>query len=305
MKFSKCLKKQSFLFSFLLLIVILHPVQGKGVSLKLSFGPNYIQKGDINDWIESLNSLWAEYKDTFGGSLSGQFENLSYKSSIEGELRIDLISGLALNLAVSYLSGKKEGTIDFQQQGVQEVSHFLMTEVKALPLKLGLSYTYPLPKNFNICLGVGRYIIFVQYTTQENYEVDFIGAGEDYWRKKDNKFRSESLGYYASVAGEYNLTEFLAIGIELEKVWSNVDGFKGPYTLEEFKSWEQPDNQKYIEEGKASLYYFESNDNLLNQYYIELSGEKERPEELGIKNLRQGELNFSGLSLKLGFRFKF
>jgi len=307
MKFSKSLKKQSFLFLFLLLIATLLPVQGKGVSLKLSFGPHYIQKGDINNWIESLNTLWSEYKDSYGGSVSGQFENLRYKPSIEGELRINLISGLALNLAVSYMSGKKEGTINFEQEGVQEVSHFLMNEVKAIPLKFGLSYTYPLPKNFNISFSLGRYIIFVQYTTQENYENPFTAGGKNYsyWSKKNNKFRSESLGYYSSIGGEYNLTDFLAVGIELEKVWSKVDGFKGPYSFEEFKSWQEGDDQKHLEEGKASLYYFETNDNPLNKYYIELSGEKDKPDDLNLRTLRQGELNFSGFSLKIGFRFKF
>lgn len=307
MKFFTHLKRQFFLSAFFLLTIALYPAQGERLSLKLSFGPHFIGKGDINNSIESLNSLWTEYKGTFGGNLSGQFKTLRYKPSIEGELRINLISGLALNLAMSYFSDKKEGTVNYQQPGVQEVSHYLLNEVKALPIKLGLSYTYPLPYEFDISLSLGRHIIFVQYSTQENYENPFKAGGKDftYWSKEDYKFRSESLGYYISIEGEYNIAEFLALGIELEKVWSKVDGFKGPYTFEEFKSWLKPDKQKHIEEGKASLYYYETNNNPLNQYYIELKGEKERPDELNTKNLRQGELNFSGFSLKIGFRFRF
>jgi len=307
MKSLRTPKKWTAPLFFFLFIMVAWPAQGESVSLRLSFNPNFISKGDLNTWVESLNSLWEDWQRREGGTLSGKFESIHYKPSFEGEVRINLIYGLALNFAVSYLSDKKEGTVRFQKgEGNHEESHLILNEVKAVPLKLGISYTFSLPYQFNISLGAGRHIIFVTYSTEDNYDYNTISAGREYSYslEKDNTFRSESLGYYVSVGVEYNLTKFLALELSGEKTWSKVDGFKGPYSFQEFKSWLPVNEQKYSEEGKASLYYYESKNNTLNQYYTVLSGHKKRPDTLDVINMRQGELNFGGFILKIGIRLK-
>jgi len=301
MKCSKIHKKRFIFFFFFFFIIALYSAQGERASLKLSFNSYSSELDDINTWVESLNTLWRNWEETMGGNLTGQFDNLHNKPKFEAELRINIISGLAFNLAVSYLSDKKEGTISYQkQEGNQNGSHFLSNEVKALPLKLGLSFSYPLSSRFNIIINGGRHIIFVQYLIQENFEYTSTTDGEEYsqWFKKDNKFRSESLGYYASIGIEYNLTNYLALAVEGENIWSKVDGFKGPYCFEEY-------GNDVVEEGKASLYYYKNKNEILNKYYIVLTGHEERPENVNLKDLRQGELNFSGFSVKIGLRLKF
>jgi hypothetical protein len=104
------------------------------------------------------------------------------------------------------------------------------------------------------------------------------------------------MGFYAAIALEVNLFRQLAFVIEGEQVWSKADGFKGPFTYED-----------YLDErtsGKASLYYYEGDLWGLDKSYSTLSGHRDRPEE-PINNVRQGELNFTGFIFKVGIRLKF
>ncbi len=59
------------------------------------------------------------------------------------------------------------------------------------------------------------------------------------------------------------------------------------------------------ENGKASLHFYESNQWDLGNHYLILMGHKDRPDSEDIRNIRQGELNFSGYSFKVGIRFIF
>lgn len=300
-------KTTSFLiFVFFLILIASNAAHAEKISVRFSYNYNSINKGDINTWINSSNSLWKERQKTNGGLLEGQFISPSYGPTFEMELRIPIISGFALNLAGNQISSKREGNISFQANGGdQNETHFISNEIKALPLRIGLSYSFPVYPNFTVYINAGRHIIFVRYKTKENYESVFSKQGKEdiYLYKKENTYNSEGLGFYASLALEYNLLKFIGLVIEAEKIWSNVNGFKGPYSYSYRDPYKYPNGQS--ESGKASLYFYESKDNSLDQYYSVLTGHKNKPVNSDIRNVRHGELNFSGFSLKIGFRFKF
>jgi hypothetical protein len=98
--------------------------------------------------------------------------------------------------------------------------------------------------------------------------------------------------------------------LEIEKIWSTVDGFKGAHFYDYITTLDGTVDEKnsFSEEGKASLYYYENkikNLPLLENYYEFFVGHIDTPDDESIRNLRSGELNFSTLSLKFGIRFKF
>ena len=59
------------------------------------------------------------------------------------------------------------------------------------------------------------------------------------------------------------------------------------------------------ENGKATLYYYEATQFDSPTEYPVLTGHIDPPDNERFTNLRQGELNFSRFSVKLGVRFKF
>ena len=302
MKSTTIQTKSLFLFISVMMVLPLYlsSDQNENGSFKLSFGTNFTELGDINTWIDSLNSFWTDWRALAGGNLSGEFDKLSRKLNIEGELRVNIYSGLAFHFAASSIRTKKESTISFRKsEGNQKAVHFLLNEIKAIPIKIGLSYMYPLNARFNIFANAGRQIIFVQYNTKENYEFTQIIMGTEFaqWHNKDDKFRSEALGFYFAVGFEYNINNFLSVGIEGENIWSNVSGFKGEHLFE--------NHQDASETGNASLYYYQIKYDTLTGYYNAFTGHEEKPEGSEFKDVRQGEIDFSGFSLKLGIRFRF
>lgn len=230
------------------------------------------------------------------------FDPITYGFNYELELRIPIFSGFALNFGGSRLKSTGEGTIDFEQTGgTQSETHFLKNTIRVYPFKIGFSYMFRLPffSNLSIGIGGGRLIIFSKYETSERYELDFSGDGEEfnYWYSSSNTYNSEALGLYAAATMEYELFKFVAIVLEAEQKWVKIDGFKGPYSYKDFDGID--------ESGKASLYFYESNQWGLGNYYSILLGHKNRPDSEDIRNIRQGELNFSGYSFKVGIRFIF
>lgn len=296
-------QKIKFLFLlFILFSISFHPAFAEKISLKFSYKQNSISDGDLNTWIKSFNSLWKDWENSKGGRLEGTFSPISYGFNFEVEMRIPIISRLFLNLSGGRLSDDKEGNITYHnEEGNQTEHHFISNQITAWPFKIGFSFSYPLPlfPRLSVFASAGRHIIFVQYKSSENYEALFKSQEKEfsYWFKKENSFNSEALGYYATLGAEYALIEQIAFVVEAEKIWSKVDGFKGPYTYESF------DGQN--DSGKASLFYYESNSWGLSQYYSVLTGHEKRPEDTSDRNIRQGELNFSGFSFKIGIRLKF
>jgi len=293
----------------LLLMFIAQPVLAEKVSLKLSFLTNSIKGNDVNTWITSANTQWQDYQAFRGGDLQGQFKSIDFGSSLEIEFRFPLYKGLALNVAGSYFSSSTEGQIDFNKAGGGETANqFISNSVSAYPIKIGFSYAFPLPPlpRLKLLAGIGREIIFVSYKSQDNLEDIFTaGIPARYWYEKENKYSSEKLGWYFNFGAEFDLLEFLAIVAEGENVWGvEVDGFKGSQSYKGYLEGD-PDKDTFEFNGKASLYFYEQHQMILNKDYSHLTGHFNRPEGDAFKDVRSGILDFNTFSLKIGIRFKF
>jgi hypothetical protein len=308
------------LFAPVLLVALMAlPAQGERISLKFSYGSNNISGTDINTWIDSFNQLWADWKTLNNGDLQGQFAPIDFSGGLEFGLRIPLYKGLALNLAASRYSSSSEGAVSLQYPGgTQFEEQLISNKVTAWPIKVGLSYSLALPPLPRLALvaGFGRHIVLATYNTVNNYKAQITDLGQDflYLINRQNKYSSEGLGYYAHLGAEFDIIQYIAVFVEGEKIWNTLDGFKGNFTYEAlgFPSGDIRQN------GKASLYFYESDQNGTGTYYALMTGHKDKPEGRldwpldggpiegpQIKNLRQGELDFNHISFKIGIRFKF
>jgi hypothetical protein len=304
------IKKILILTPLFLSIFFVKPAAAEKISLKFSLSTNSIGEGDINPWINDQNQQWQDWRQTNGGTLSGEFVPISYGSNFEIELRIPIFAGVAFNLAGrTKLMDSQAGRITYNDDtGIQQEIQTISNEVQALPLKIGFSYVFQIPvlEKLYVFLNVGRQIIFVRYKTSEDYNAHLTYYNKEfiYEINKRNTFSSDALGFYASFGAEYDLIKYIAVVVEAEKIWSRVSGFKGDHHKSYFESINGviATNE---ENGKASLYFYERTVGDMNQYYAVLSGHRETSEELDFRNIRQGELNFDGFSFKFGIRFKF
>jgi hypothetical protein len=303
----------------MLLALLAHPMYGERISLKFCFGSNNISGTDINTWVDSFNQLWTDWKTLNQGDLQGRFTPIDYSGSLEVGLRIPLFKGLALNLAAGRYASSGEGAVSLQYPGgIQTEEQFISNKVTAWPIKVGLSYSLALPPlpRLAVVAGFGRHIILATYDTVNNYKFYTVDQNLEftYLINKQNTYSSEGLGYYAHLGAEFDIIKYIAVFVEGEKVWNTLAGFKGNFTYEAlgFPMGDVRQN------GKASLYYYESDQNGTGTYYSLLAGHKDKPEGRleypldggplegpQIKDLRQGELDFNHISFKIGIRFKF
>jgi len=284
----------------LLVLALFSPLRAERVSVRFSLRTYSAPEGDLQAWLSSYNALWASYGVKYGGSVLGKFQPPQLGSSWEIEVRFPIFAGLALDLAGSVVAGATNGGVQFQDTaGVHTESDYILNDVKAIPLRLGLSFTLPVWNNLRLTAGFGRHLVFARYRTEQNYEAFFKTAKQDYryWFKRDTTFRSESLGGYWTLGAEYLVLPFLAVGIDAEKDTSRTSGFKGSYVYS--------DHTGRNESGKSSLYFFESDEFGPDLPTVILAGRTDRPEGELYRNVRQGELDFSGFSLKIGIRFLF
>lgn len=289
-----------------LVFLMARPLAAEKISLKLSYNFNSYTEGDLTQWIQGLNTLWQDYSSAYPGSVSGEFLVPNYGSNIEIELRIPVFMGFAVNLAGSRTSGMEEGTVAYVRDGgTQDETQYLLNDVSALNLKIGFSYRISIPSlpALHVVANGGRHLLYVGYDVIETYEaifrkgsLEFSGSYE-----RENSFSSDALGWYAGLGLEYDVVKYVAIVAEVEKIWSKVDGFKGSHLFQTF----QEDALIREENGKATLYYYETTQFDDPTEYPVLTGHLDRPENERFNNLRQGELNFSRFSVKLGVRFKF
>jgi hypothetical protein len=126
------------------------------------------------------------------------------------------------------------------------------------------------------------------------------GTEFSYWYNKDDKYGSEALGTYISFGLEFEIIQYIAVVLEAEKTWSKIDGFKSNHIYEGYLG-----ENIFNKGGKASLYFYESDQWNLGQHYSVLTSHKERPDETYMQNIRQGEFDFSNFSFKIGLRLKF
>ena len=293
-------------------LVISSPLMAEKISLKISYNSASIKKSDLNTWINSYNTFWKDWQAYSNGQLEGQFNTLNYGPKYEVELRIPLFAGIAFNLCGSHFSNAEEGSISFDHGTLtQTEKDFIRNEIQGIPIKIGLSYSLALPfsDKFFLFAGVGRHITLLKYKFIGDTELK-IGQSMIYSLKRDSSYNSEALGFYATLGVEYDLIKPIAIVFEAEKVWSKANGFKGPFLSDFFDPFE---NTRTVEEGKASLYFYEYKPWWNNTNYSSFTGYKTRPEDpedfpVGIEqiqNIRQGEFDLSTFSFKVGIRFKF
>lgn len=277
----------------------------ESIGLRLSYGPPTLSGGDVNSWIRASNNLWSDWAVQTGRRMDGRISEMGFDAGPEAELSIRLYGGLSFRIGGGRLQSRSEGSILLLGSAQdQSESYAMSARMTAVYAKIGLVYSYPIVGNLNAHIGGGRHLSLLKYESWENYEARFAIFGRDYVYlfEKTGTFRSEGLGYYALFGLEYTVFKHVGFVIDVENIWSRVDGFKGPLT---YRRLGPADEREYVESGGASLYFYESRPAGLDSFYSVLSGEKNRPEGETARAVRQGIFDFSGTTVRFGLRLKF
>jgi hypothetical protein len=250
--------------------------------LVFSGGGSFISGGDLNDGSQGF----ADYRSNIlAVQPQGKAKPAHLSYILGGEFTLALSSHFSLGIGVDYFLGERESLVEFLDDPSSET---LTThpKIQAVPIRLAIFY-YPVP-NFYAKIGIEYYLAKCAYF----YRSERAGSWEE-WR---GEATAQDFGILAGLGFEFKLTSSFNFIVEATIRYARISGFKG---RDRFKNSTGTDN---IEEG--TLYF----------YRVQAAGEdsypllfirENIPTEANVFDPREAVINFSGLSLRTGFKIKF
>jgi opacity protein-like surface antigen len=268
----------------------------KGFSLKLAGGSGTFSGGDMNDFFSDFNLQAERTAELLGLALDGTIEDLNWGPEFEVEFIAHLSKNLALGLGVGYIYRKNESAVELNILNVFSQSVMVNPKLTAVPITLNVYYNLPVATNLDIIAkaGLGYYFGSGQYEIRE--ESHLLGL-TSYWEIDAGTATSKGFGFQGGIGIEYKLSKSVALILEGNGRYANLDGWKG-------------ENKFTNSTGQSSTesvdwFYFEELDDVTGSYYRNLFISETAPGGPGTRNVRQANISYSGISLRLGIKISF
>ena len=251
-------------------------------NLVFSGGGSSIAGGDLNDGSQGF----AGYQSNIlAVQPQGQAKPAHLSYILGGELTLALSSHFSLGIGVDYFLGERESIVEFPDDPSSETvtTH---PKIQAVPLRLAISY-YPF-RNFYAKIGIEYYLAKCAYY----YRSERAGSWEE-WR---GEATAQDFGILAGLGFEFELTSSFNFIIEATIRYARISGFKGRDRSKDSTGTD------HIEEGTLYFYRVQTTG---GDSYPFLFIRENTPTEANVFDPREAVINFSGLSLKTGFKIKF
>jgi len=258
------------------------PSGAKTFGFSILAGANFAAVGDLNTGARGLADYYGAVQGTQGkGGVSGL--HLTY--ILGAEVSYSLMPGLYLTFGADYFAGRRTSRVDFAAGDLPDA---LVTrpKVQAMPFKVGIAY-YPLP------------YLYVKGTLQYFFaKADYLYRFEKgtFWQEWQGDAKANGLGAGAAVGGEWEFYPGLFLVGEADFRFARIGGFKGKDISV------NSDGESYTEQG--TLYYFQAGAGSQEDFPLVFI-RRDMPNEAGVSAPREAKVNFSGMSLKAGIRFRF
>ncbi len=250
--------------------------------LVFSGGGSFVSGGDLNDGSQGL----ADYRSNIlAVQPQGRAKPAHLSYIIGGELALALSSRFSLGIGVDYFLGERQSVVEFPDDPDSETIT-TNPKIQAVPLRLAVSY-YPF-RNFYTKIGVEYYLAKCAYY----YRIQKVGSWEE-WR---GEATAQDFGILAGLGFEFKLTSSFNFIVEGTVRYAKISGFKG-----KDRSKDSTGN----DHTEVGTLYFWRVQTAGEDYFPLLYIRSRPPTEANVFDPREAVINFSGLSLKTGFKIKF
>jgi hypothetical protein len=240
--------------------------------------------GDLNTGARGLADLYAaQIGKTADRTVSSAKAGLQFG----GEIGIPVAPGVIVALGAEYLFGGKQTDIVFGPNTALPGSFTAKPEFSALPIQVALVYH---PVEF-FYLKAGAAYLFARAKYRYLFAYDKIRREWSGEATAQGVGLVGGFGFNLALGGGF---DFIA---EVNGRYAVLSGFNGTGT---FLTDESAD--PIIEDGR--LYAFDSRTSSRTSY-PQVFIRSKPPSEGGVENAREAKVDFSGLSVRIGFRFGF
>ncbi|MDH7511514.1 MAG: hypothetical protein QHH14_01035 [Clostridiales bacterium] len=250
-------------------------------SLCFWWGARYAQVGDLNAGADGLASYYAA---TLGAAAAGSVKALRLGYVAGGELRLPLGSGFYFAAGAEYYSNEASSTVSFGSAATQK---FLTTPgVQALPVSLSILF-FPV-RFLNMRAGLEYSFVRCSYL----YRLE----KSDFWQKWKGQATSGNLGYHFGIGIDWRIFSHVSLVTDALYRRSTIKGFEGDGIYQESAGAEA--------NIKGKLYFFQQATTGDQSVPLVFLREK-APTEPGVSDVREAELDLTGLSLRAGLKITF
>jgi hypothetical protein len=250
--------------------------------LWLMGGGNYVAGGDLNTGAQGFIDYYRD-ENSIAETFDAKSIHLTYIYG--GEFSISIGSNFYIGLGMDYYSGERESLVELRELPLLEIR--TRPKIQALPVRLTLSY-YPIP-SFYIKTGIEYYFAKCEYYYRWMEDTE--------WKEWYGTAKTQGSGVLGALGFDMEVSPWLSLVAEATGRIAKISGFNGSD-----RSIDQ-DGDEHIEQG--TLYYSEAKGLGDESFPLLFIKSREPIEDALISNPRRAIVDFSGVSLKVGFRFRF
>jgi len=281
-------------------LVLGAPVRGEGLKLgfKLIGGVGYQFLGDGDAYLRGLRDRTDDFIAASGYTLDQQVTPLVAHIGLEFDA--DAILYLTPQFGISIGTGFiRAGTLF--GSGNQIISSDTSTETDnntlsatAVPVKVGLYYQFssnfvPTGKSSSYLFGgIGLYSARFALTDE--------WSSGGYYSTYTETSKATGIGFYGGFGTESWITPNFAFVLEFYGRYANISGFTG--------TWSNDDGTT-LTSGAGKLYYFEWLDSSSGHWYTSTMIAATAPAGSSVRNVRDANIDFSGLGIRFGIKIDF
>ncbi|UCE42098.1 MAG: SH3 domain-containing protein [Candidatus Aminicenantes bacterium] len=258
------------------------PVSLFRFTLSIMCGGNYVRGGDLNLGIKGLADL---YEDTLGIQGEGKIGSVHLGYVLGLEVSFPLSETLSWGFGAEHFQGKNNSQVIYSQRALSSTLH-LRPNIRATPLSVFLSFN-PVPELY-VKGGISFYFAGCSYT--------YLSETDNMAQQWTGKSHDQGLGLMGGLGYVKKHSANLSFFAEITGRLAKLQGFTGK---EDFQ-----DNSGEISTEKGTLYLIQAQV-LEERTHPVLFIRETRPNEAGIISAKEAQIDFSGMSIKIGLRFHF
>jgi len=277
------------ILAFLVPLLLSLPAQAQfRIGLKLYGGYNYLLGGEGNEGVQGFQDLWVRSGELAGYSASGAYNPFHYGITGGGDLILFLTPNIGVGVGAGYLQASSASNIKLTSLGGTIV---ITSDPKAsaVPLRVGLYLSLPMGSSAAFVLhgGAGYYLSTFESLLR-------IEEGAD-WMQWEFNAQGKGIGFHGGAGFELSFGPNVGLLLEAAGCYAKISGFEGDaeISMPGFSS---------TESGK--LYYYKTTLIPLGTFPLVFISDTP-PSGPGISDVREAEIDFSGISARAGLIIRF
>lgn len=257
------------------------------LGFKLTGGWTYLVVGDLNAHNTDWNATRRRTVEAASGVVISENQELHWGGEISGDFFYYLSPGFALSVGTGYTFGKKADSAETRTGGITGLNT-MDTNVSAVPIRAGGTWFIPVSKRARISLSAGLGFYFAKFDRYYRRE-----SGDGYWINSDFTGKGEGVGFDGGVGFEYSISNKVAIVIEGYGRYARISGIEGTRARNDSNGWS---------DSIEGSYYGLEREREPNIWSRVFNIATEPPGGEGTRNVRDGVIDFSGFSLRIGLK---